>query len=285
MVYLHNDRYVVRIDNIVMETHPSGVPKYHLLDDMCSGWWDGTGIKRNKISRASHWGDFRAETLRDARYMTWTGTAVASTSRELQAMRDEFTGTLATNQSTIMSVYSDSTGTRFAEVFLEDKPKWTRMTDTAAAFQLELYAPNPRIYGEEKTISLLENDGFGGLQYRINYPLDYNTVTEPVAQSISNLGNTYAYPVIEVNGHFPAGFRITDGNNRWIIFPGAVSPASPLTIDTRTGVALQSGVDKSSIMEIESFVVPPLEQISPKIYSFSATTGGTCIIRLRDTYI
>lgn len=285
MVYLHDDKYVVRIGDIVLESHPTGVPKYQLVDDMCSGWWDSAGVKRNKISRATHWGDFRTETLRDARYITWTGVAVSSTKYELQAMRDEFTGVLATNQSAIMTVYSDSTGNRYSEVFLEDKPKWTRMTDTTAGFQLELYAPNPRIYGEEKTVSILENDGFGGLQFRIDYPLNYNITAEPTSQVVSNMGNTYAYPTIEVSGHFPAGFKLTDGNNRWIVFPGAISPYSPLSIDTRTGIATQSGIDKSSIMEMQSFVVPPLEQLSPKIYSLANTSGGNCIISLRDTYI
>lgn len=285
MVYLHDDKYVVRLGKVVLESHPVAVPKYHLVDDMCDGWWDSAGVKRNKIPRATHWGDFRTETMRDARYITWTGVATSSTKNELQAMRDDFTGILATEQSTIMTVYSSSTGNRFSEVFLEDKPKWKRLTDTAAVFQIDLYAPNPRIYGEEKTISLLENDGFGGLQFRIDYPLDYNITKEPTAQFLSNLGNTYAYPVIQVSGNFPAGFKLTDGNNRWIVFPGAISPSSPLTIDTRTGTALQSGADRSSIMEMQSFVVPPLEQISPKIYSLSNTSGGNCIISLRDTYI
>ena len=286
MVYLKDDKYIVVIDDIVLETHPTGIPKFHLSDQMCSGWWDSAGIKREKLSRASGWGDFRSEQFREARLITWTGTAVASSAVELQAMRDEFTGLLHSKNETQLRVYSESTGNRYATVSLEDAPVWERLTDSAAIFQLKLYSPNPRIYGDLKEINLFIHDGYGGIQFPIEYDLDFNETTAEATKFLVNGGNTNSYPTIEIQGEFPAGFKLTDGRGKWFTFSGTVTQASPVTIDSRTGRVTQKGISRSALVEsTQNFVVGPLEQIQPRVQPISPTSYGYAKFSLRDTFI
>lgn len=285
-MYLQEDNLTVRVGQIIAVSHPNTKPAFVLDPDAISGWYEGVSTRRDITQRALAWGDFPERAYKGSRVITITGTAISTTAQELHAMRDIFMATLQHGDFEEMSVKNLS-GTRFATVSLEGPTAWLQLSDTAAAWKMDLYADDPRIYGPIITTTITENSVTGGVDYPHDYPLDYN-LPEGVQQSgisIGNKGNTDSYPVFTIRGDFYSGFTISDGMGNSVVFTGVVGKSAPVTIDMSKGTATQGGIDRSSFFSRRDFFsVPPLGTIYPT-FTPLASGSGWCDIMYRDTWI
>jgi len=287
-MFLKNDKIVARVGNTVFRSwKQAGVAEQFVLDPTAVlGWTDGTAARRPASQRPVSAGDFYEKHTMGARVISFTGTAVASSRAGLQKLRDELVGLLADGEYQTLSVET-SADKRYSIVGLEGTTSFTQMTDTAAIWKIDMFAPDPYIYGEMKTESIgSSNFVAGGLTYILTYPLNYNVDQNRVVSStITNNGNVDAWPLFRVTGNYTGGFSITDGYDGVITYQGPVTMQSPVTIDMGAGSAIQNGVDKSVLLTSRKWwSVSPGEVVRPRFIPIQSGVGW-CDIIIRDTWI
>src|SRR4030095_5702122 len=176
-------------------------------------------------------------------------------------------------------------GKRYATVGFEGTPAWTIQSDKFATFKIDFYAPDPYLYGDQRSDKVGANSVQGGLRYVLTYPLNYNIIGGDAAQTIQNSGNSTAYPVFKVTGDYFSGFMLSDGLGNFVKFDGMVTFSSPVTIDMGRGVAFQGGVDKTTLLSRRDwFGIPAGKTIAP-IFTPIQNGSGWCDIIYRDTWI
>lgn len=297
-MYLKSDKIVATIKGVTFRSWKlTGAAQNFMLDDTAiTGWFDGAGARRESTQRPISHGDFADPATLAARVISITGVAVASTRAELQKMRDDFIGLLSDGEYTTLTVETGA-DVRTATVGIEGTPSWIHQHDTIATFKLDMFAPDPRIYGVERRLSLPGDPIDGGMVYTSNpptpfvapyyleYPLDFGTAIEHQTQSALNSGNVDAWPVITVTGDFYDGFTVTDNLGHSVSYIGDVSSVSPVTIDFKTGSATQGGADRSTFLtKREWWPIPAGQSIQPSFLP-SQSVSGWCDIIYRDTWI
>lgn len=287
-MYLKNDQISATIAGLTMRSYKAGYTKEYILDPTAvTGWTDGTNVRRDATVRMNAHGDFPEKAKMSARLISFSGTAVATTSTKLQEMRDVFVGLLADGSYDTLAVTAKGT-TRYATVGLEGSTSWIQQADTFASFKIDFYAPDPFIYGPERVTNIGSSQATsgGGLSYILTYPLNYRTDQSLNAGDVVyNKGNVDAWPVFKISGSYPEGFTIADNQDHFVTYEGAVTPSAPVTIDMGRGVALQGGIDRSTLLSRrEWFSVSSKETIRPTFEPLKSGTGW-CDIIVRDTWI
>ncbi|QFG12219.1 minor tail protein [Arthrobacter phage Racecar] len=281
---LKNDNLFVTIGQTVFRSSKTGFSQFVFDPEALQGFFDGVGVKRTDTVRPNQWGDFSEPNLLGPRRLTLTGTAVASSTWDLLRMRDEFTALLVEGFYQEISV-QNSVETRYITVTLEGTPSWVQKLDTVAVWKLELYAPDPRMYGFLKTVQITDGSVTGGMNLPVSYPINFGGPIRSTAISVENNGNTKSWPVFKITGNYPNGFNLTDGINSFITFDGMVDMSAPVFVDTGKGTATQGGVDRSSLLSRRDwFYIPPKSSIAPKFLPFQ-DAAGWCDIMYRDTWI
>lgn len=285
-MYLKTDVLVITIENVIMRSFKTSTGPQYILDPTAIvGWTDGVDIRRNATVRPISSGDFSEVAREGSRIISISGTAVASTVAELHGMRDDIVGLLADGSFGQITV-QDGAGTRYAVVGLSKGAGWIQLSDTAASWKVELYAPDPFIYGYTQIAQIPGSTLNGGLDTNlISYPLDYGKPPKESNPFVKNNGNSESWPVFVVTGDYFSGFQLTDQQGNYIVYNGPVTMSDPVTIDTAIGSALQSGVDKSFYLSHRDwFSIPPKATLQPDFQSIVVGTGW-CDIIYRDTWI
>lgn len=296
-MYLKYDDISIGLGNLRMNSFQSRAPQFVLDPDALSGFDDGPGTKRNNTPRPTSWGDFSETAYKSARLMTITGTAIANTPWELQRMRDDFMSVLQHGGYQEMSVQTgdiqgtrprddiNNRSTRYISVGLEGTPRWVRQSDTFATWKMELYAPDPRMFGPKNVVVITDSTIVGGLALPAAFPIDFDNPRVSEAVTMYNFGNTESWPVFKVTGDYYLGFQITDSRSNIIRFDGIVTNSAPVTIDMAAGTAIQSGVDKSNMLSRRDwFSIAPNGSVQPTFIPIQ-TGFGRCDIIYRDTWI
>jgi len=284
-MYLKDDKIDVTIKDVTFRTSRTAVGLQFILDPTAlTGWTDGTSARRDNALRPVSNGDFSETATMAARLISISGTAVAANAAELQIMRDKFVGLLADGLYTEIAV-STTLGTRYSTVGLEGTPSWTQQGDTVAVFKLDMYAPDPHLYGGVQTFQTGSNVIVGGLKYRLSYPLNYNLSGANTIQTVKNTGNTDSWPSFIVTGDYFSGFSIDDNLGNKVTYTGMVTFSAPVTINMAKGTATQSGVDKTTLVNNRDwFSIPAGATIQPRFTPIQ-NGSGWCDIIYRDTWI
>lgn len=283
-MYLKDEKIVVQVDGVVFRSYQLQNPQYVLDPTAIVGWYDGVNVRRDATVRPNAWGDFSEKGRMGARSISLSGSAVANTAGQLVDMRDDFMAILNDGSYRDISV-EDGRGVRYATVGLEGSSTWLKQHDTFAAWRIEFYAPDPRLYSERKYVKVGQRLGIGGLDYPLDYPLNYNESVSGDPSLVTNTGNTDSWPEFKVSGTFNSGFTITDGLNKKVTYRGVVTPQSPVTINMGTGTALQNGVDKTVRLTDRDWISIPARQTLRPSFSAIGVGEGWCDIIYRDTWI
>lgn len=287
-MYLKNDKIAVTIKGVLFNSSMVGPTGQFVLDPTAiMGWTDGTAARRDATVRPVSNGDFREPATMSSRLISISGTAVARNAVELQVMRDKFVGLLSQGDYTEMSVET-STGIRYSIVALEGAPSWVIQTDNVAVWKLDLYAPDPVLYGPVKSINIGSTSptSGGGLKYRLKYPLNYNTDrSKKVNVTVTNEGNIPAFPIFTITGDYNSGFTLLDNRGKKVTYAGAVTLQSPVTIDMARGTAIQNGVDKSVLLTQRQWFSVAQGVVMRPSFIPNQPGIGWCDIMYRDTWI
>lgn len=286
-MYLKNDRIIVNVGGLTFKSHSDNKVSHFRLDPTAvQGWDDGVDVRRDTAVRPTSWGDFSEKGRLSSRLVTISGTAIAQNPAELHQMRDKFIKICADGSFADFSL-ENAYDVRFATVTLGSKPSWIQLIDTAAVWKLDLYAPDPRIYGAELRVQVTDSLATsGGMSYPMSYAMDYHIPSAASSYgTITNKGNVESFPKFVVTGDFISGFSVSNGNGVRVAWSGHVTNFAPVTVDMRKGSVLQNGVDRSDLLiERNWFSVAPGETIQPK-FTAVQPGGGWCDILFRNTWI
>lgn len=270
--------------NMLPTNSPTAAQQFVLDENAITGWLDGPGTRRDVTPRLAVDGDFYEPAVKSARLITITGTAVAATPQDLTAMRDKLMSQCPDGEYTELAVFGFNSWRR-AEVGFEGTPSWVILSDTVASFKVDLYAPDPRVYGDWQRFTLSMGGNSGALNFPLSFPMSFSRPASERGSAVTNNGNTRAYPSFRVTGDFTQGFSISDNRDGLVKYAGVVTNQAPVIIDMAKGTATQNGVDKSTLITVRDwFSVKPGETLVP---AFMPTKDGTgfCDIMFRDTWI
>lgn len=148
---------------------------------------------------------------------------------------------------------------------------------------------DPRRYGVERSSVIVPFAGAtGGLQYDANadyilLPITFaGSSAASNATTVTNGGNSEAFPVITVEGDLPSGITLT-GDWGQLVYASPIGIGAPLVLDSLTRTATVLGVDVTRALARRDF--PVVEPGGTVTISALAEGTGTVTATVRDTYI
>lgn len=219
---------------------------------------DAPSVRREAVARSGQHGAHEAPGYRDARVIALSGTIIAETPDKLQHMRDQLTGILAWGQAGRMTLHRP-TGAVWAKVMLADTPtvKVRGVTQREATFQIQFWAPDPRLYGEVR---------------------EY-----PAGVAATHRGNFPAAPELIITGPAPDGYTIAGPGGRQYVVTQPLAAGQTHRIDMVTGwlyrdEVLQTGaVQQARTWEVQPGLPGAVHTIAGAVGSFT--------VQLTDTFV
>lgn len=264
-------------------------PRLILDDKGIEGLDSAPSVRREIADRAFSHGAFPEVGHYGPRYVTFSGYALTDTPGQLNGLRDALRAALDPTQPGQLGIGQASRRQR-SVTYYGGELTWDRQTDTRARWQVELYCPDPHIYGDEKSGVLYSNDlSRSGLDTtNLAFPLVYNTtITAEESDVIDNEGNATAHPVFRFKGNTD-GITIKDGH-RVMTYAGMTDDKTELMIDTYTGEVRYGESDRSYLLTSRDWItIPPESAITPTVdFIASPETEAALQIQVtwRDTYL
>lgn len=219
---------------------------------------DAPSVRRDTIARSGQHGAHEAPGYRDARVIPLSGWIVAESPLKLQHMRNRLASVLAYGQAGRMTIHRPL-GSVWAKVMLADTPviKVRGASECEASFQIQFWAPDPRLYGEVHEYA--------------------------AGQTAIHYGNFPAAPELIVTGPKPGGYTITGPGGRQYIVTQSLAAGQTHRIDMVTGWLYLDGVLQSgAVSQARTWEVPP--GLPGAVHTITGGTGSLTV-RLTDTFV
>lgn len=235
------------------------------------GWFGSPAMRDLGPDRPNSHGNFATTGLKTGRSITMTGLGMgvsqASVSRSVRVMRallgdGGFGGLTFMDQDVPLVAQVQRDG--------EVQVRW--LSDRTVQYQLSLFAPDPRVYGEPVTISTGLPGGGTGLSFPIGDFFDFGDPGSTGQVSVSNDGTASTEPQFTVSGPLAAGFQITETDTgRRLRYESPVS--ADVVIDCAEGTATSGGQDRSGLLTVDEFFSIP--SLASRAYQFSTLGAET----------
>lgn len=240
-----------------------GTGKIVLAPPGLDGWDDGVDIRRTASDRTNAHGSHDAPGYLDSRVISIPGRVLADSAAECENIGMRITGLLAGGQAGRIAVAGE-TGTQWANGRLSARTRFTPdFSRRNATFQIQLWSPDPRKFGEEHTFVM--NSG--------------------TAYPVFHRGNFPATPKYAITGSMPGGYTLHVMGTYFTVGHPLVT-GKPHTIDFRDGRLYVGG---SPVVGGVS-AAGNLTQVNPGVAitaGIEPTTTGTAVatMKLLDTFI
>lgn len=240
-----------RLNSVTIESPPFDHhgDVYVLGQEGSSGWYESPGVRREEVARAMSHGAFNLPGYRSQRLIGIPGHILARTPATLVHLQDRLSGLLADGSAGRLMV-DDASGTRWADVRLAGcsiEP----IDSMTSRFLLQLWAADPRKYGETRTFES--------------------------GQPVFHYGNFPATPTLVVPGAH-AAWTATAGSAQ-VSVSQALTSGQTHRYDVRTGRLTRNDVLQVGVVTRgDSWTVAPGQTL---VHTISG--GGQ--VRITDTYM
>jgi len=239
-----------------------GSDGFIISPDGFAGWDDGVDMRIENTARPGAHGSFNLPVFQDARTVAISGSVFADSPRQLAQLRNRFAGLMAGGLTGRIQVERYG-AVQWADGRLASKPMFTeRGGQNCASFQIQLWCPDPRKYGESKTVAVATGS--------------------PV--SVFHRGNYNATPSFIVRGDMPGGWTLTVNGWNYTVTKPLVTGA-PHRVDYNNGRLYVNGVlNQGNLGNTNTTPIPPGQSVGVGLYP--VTTGsGSADMTIVDTYI
>lgn len=222
------------------------------------GFFDSAPPKLQDTARAWQDGDYDLPVRYGARPVTIGGRVVCPSVGQAVLVRDRLAGLV---QGKVRLQVMDQGKTTWADVKLTD-PATVKRTGRVVRFQYHLRAPDPRRYGDTRTLAVATGS--------------------PI--SVSHGGTYNATPSFIIRGSMPGGYTITvDGWNYTVTRP--LVTGQPHRVDYNNGRLYVNGtLTQGNLGNTNRAPIPPGQLVGVGLYP--VTTGsGSADMTIIDTYI
>lgn len=223
-----------------------------------SGWLDGVSTRLNHLERPTQHGEFDLPGYLSGRLITISGEIYTANDDEQQLAADRLTGLLADGGFADLVV--DHTGrTLEARVQRSGTPvitvdRWGLL----AKYELELWAPDPRKYGQ------------------------LNTFGPASTVQVFHRGNFPALSTLTITGSSAGGYTMTGPGGRKIIVTRALAASAPHVFEMRTGRLSVGGVRVlGGVSRADLFAIPP----GLPVTTISVSAGAQVQVDVKDTFV
>lgn len=207
---------------------------------------DGVTVRRDAVDRPGGHGSFDAPGYLSAGTFSLSGYVIAPTPEDLLHKRDLLTGLLAAGGTDDLHVQGER-DFHIAVGLAGQTAVTVRGADPCVAdFLLQLWAADPRKYGEVETFR-------GG-------------------EAASHKGNFEAAPELTIRGNMPSGYTVNGPDGKRYVVTQALTDAETHVIDMRTGWLYKNGALQSgAVGRAETWVIPPGRAVVMTITPVSGT--------------
>lgn len=215
------------------------------------GWFEAPGVRRDETSRPLADGSFLAPSFRSGRSISWRGLIHSRSPFEQREAMEQLSGVCSGTGLSRLTVQAHGEAT-WADVHLAAEPSIEILHyGRIARYDLELWAPDPRRYGELRTFS-------GG-------------------SNVYHRGNAPAFPLIRISSGAATYNVVSPGGT----FRVSGAPAGgEHVIDMRTGRLTRNGSPVlGAVVRAETWKLPP----GPR-WTHSITAGSGLSVEVHDTY-
>lgn len=229
------------------------------------GWDGGVDMRQAGVARPNAAGSFSLPSYPDSRTLALEGTAFAESNRQLRALGRRFTGILADGLEAPIQVTRGGTDVEWALCELAGKPTFEHDGGLDAAFHIQFWCPDPRIYGTMRSL----------------------TAAQGATLPLTHRGNVSAYPFVIIRGDLPSGYTLYGPNGEvFEVTASVISGTKPHSIDFSQGVLKISGlVSPLSTQRADIWTVPPGGSGTSIRLVPNAGSNGTIEVQMTDTYI
>ena len=215
------------------------------------GWFESPGVRRADTARPLGDGSFHALTYRAGRSVSWSGLILTKSPSEQLAAMQQLAGMCSDRGLSRLTVQHQG-GTSWADVELLQAPEVQVLAyGRVARYDVELFAPDPRRYGDLRT--------FAG------------------TETVFHRGNAPAFPKIVIPSA-GAAYSVTSAG-KTIMVAGAPAGGRHV-IDTRTGRLTSDGALMTGMVtRADQITLPP----GPG-QSFTLSPNRSFQIQVQDTF-
>lgn len=240
-----------------------GLHEFVISPDGFAGWDDGVDMRNNDVPRPQAHGSYDGPGYLSARVVSISGRAIADSNARLRWLRNKLTGLLAAGDTVRMQVDRDGEMT-WAYCRLASKTKFDELGgQNVADFQIQLWCPDPRKFGETRT---------------------YTATVGANANGVRHYGNFSATPMFTVAGSMPGGYVLTImGLNFYVTWP--LVSGQPHSINYADGQLWVDGIQIHGGLGITNTPDVP-SGYATALGIVPLTTGtATATLSLVDTFI
>lgn len=234
-----------------------GPADFTIEQDGLQGWLSGgVSMRRDVDDRPTSHGQFSAPGLLSGRMVALEGKVHASSPYDYERKLNMLSAVLADGGDAPFVVQGAVTTRAVVSRWAE--PQVTPIVyGRLASYQLRLWSPDPRRYGDSATFTS------GPAFHR---------------------GTFAAIPLMTVTGNLPGGYTINGPAGAQYIVTAGLAPGATDRIDMRTGWVTRNGAPlDGGVSRADTWVIRPGEQVT---HTLSAPSGsGVLTVEVTDTYV
>lgn len=226
--------------------------RWRVLRGQFEGWADSPGVKGATVDRENADGEFDLPIYNEARIVQIGGQLIGSGRRELREARNFLAGPMLGRLQV-----SDAGATQWADAKRNAAVRFDILTPTLAHWQIVLKCPDPRKFGDFKSVAVAAGSGV----------------------VLHHRGNYEATPLIRVHGP-TAAYTVTGPAGEQYTVTGGLGAGNEHVIDFNDGLLRVNGaITAAFVTKAELWRVPPGQRATATL------SAGNGHIELLDTYI
>lgn len=234
---------------------PNGI---YLTSDGFTGWDSSTDVRRDEVTVPQGHGSFDSPGFRAARVVSLAGVIVSPSEERTKFLGLRLTGLLADGDSGRVVVERKGYLWADARLAAATKCEARGATPWIADWQMQLWFPDPRRYGETRVFA----SGAAAFHY----------------------GNFPSTPYMQVAGSMPGGYTINGPGGKKFTVTAAVVSGNPHYIDMSTGILRVGGYPLFGVVsQGDTWSIPGGQNLTMTLVPVSGS--GTLTVSVVDTYV
>lgn len=253
-----------------------------------SGWYSTAGIKTTRAEKSSALGVVRMLEYKGGRSIAFNGVINAPNIGVLRRAQDQLLGVCPLPDVLYPVQVTDESGvTYMANVAIDGQIITKALSAFSVAFSLQLFAPDPRRFGTQHTLSVFPGTtSTGGVTYPVSYPVGYGIPGNTGSATVTNVGTAYADIAFTLVGPLTNPVIRNSGTADQLTYNGFIPSGSNVVISTASGSVLFNGSTnyRSQLTANQWFTVPAGGTITVALRTTSTQDTGSLGIVWNDSY-
>jgi hypothetical protein len=253
-----------------------------------SGWYSTAGIKTTRAEKSSALGVVRMLEYKGGRSIAFNGTILAPGIGLLRRAQDQLLGVCPLPDVLYPVQVTDESGVTYtANVAIDGQIITKALSAFSVAFSLQLFAPDPRRFGTQRTATVFPGTtSTGGVTYPVTYPVSYGAPGNTGSATLTNAGTAYADIMFTLVGPLTKPVIRNNGTGDQLTYNGNIPSGATVVINTASGSVLYNGSTnyRALLTANQWFSIPAGGTIGVAFSTSNSGDAGYLGITYSDSY-